>query len=465
MKKIWDESKEKKQLVYNYNSEYLDVIIKKYLPKIIKQKDTGMLFMYDEAKKCYVEIMDDGIKNDYTRMIQENMFNDDNNLLSLKQIAEVKEYVKHTYNFPIKNFESCHLYNCVNGVLNMVTGELKPHSSDYLFNYCSDIEYNKDAKSNKLETFVKSVITEDEPMSLLGKIIAHIHFQGDKLQKGFLFYGTQAGRNGKGTLFKLINAIIGKQRTVTIRAELLEESSFSSYELKDKALFNVDDYKKDYLGSKLLGLLNSLISQAPDTVHQKNKPAINIQHSATPIIQCNKIPKVKADDDGGFYKRWVIVNFKNEFGDKMNEFLGTYLLNDADVMSSLLNLLIDGYRKLLFRKENNIIGNFFKADEISHIEEWQRENNSALQFIHDCCEINSMYSCSTRELYLMYRDEWNLGGSKLSETKFIKGVKDKYKLETIRKTIKSEKLSIITGIRCNINTTFNTYQNLGIVNK
>lgn len=145
-----------------------------------------------------------------------------------------------------------------------------------------------------------------------------------------------------------------------------------------------------------------------------------------------------------------VINFGNEFGnsDIMDEFLGYNLVNDDNVMSSMLNLLILGYNDLIYRKENNIRGNFFKPDESNDINSWKKSNNSVMQFVEECCEINNVSMVSSRGLYNYYKNEWNLGGNKMSEKKFISMVKESYELETKIKRKNGKQLRCILGLKC-----------------
>ncbi|RPI07203.1 MAG: hypothetical protein EHM64_00175, partial [Ignavibacteriae bacterium] len=325
----------------------------------------------------------------------------------------------------------------------------KPHSTNYFFTYINTYAYNPHADPTKCNDFINAVITEAEPVTLVQRILGHIHYQGKKLEKGLIFKGTKAGRNGKGTMVKLLRYTIGENRTVTHSLNRFNETSFSGYELKDRVLYIDDDYKADYISAKTVGFLNSLITGVEDVVHQKNMPAIRIKHSAIPLLQCNKMPKLKAEDDGGFYLRWVVVNFGNEFGnvDKMDEFLSDKLLEDEDVMSTMLNHLIEGYKQLIHRKENDIRGNFFKEDDGECMNTWKKENNSVLQFVDEVCELNNNYSVSSRELYKYYRDEWNLNGSKLSEAKFVTMLKDELNLTSKRKKVNGKLITTLYGIK------------------
>jgi len=442
LKKIWDASKEKKNLVYSLNLDYITKIIEKSFPTIIRHKSTGLLFKYDEKLKHYIEMIDNERVSDIETLIYKNFFNDDNKSLTCSQVRDLKKVIIRAYEgFKCVEFESSNLFNLKNGVYDFKLKQLYMHSKDYYFNYCSEITYNPDAKSDVLDKFLKAVITESDPIRIIKTMLGHIHYDGTKLQKGFIFEGTDKGRNGKGTLVKLITSTLGKNRTLTMTLDNFFDSNFYKYELKDKVLYVEDDYKKKYISEKEIGFLNKLIGGADEQVQQKNKPSITIPLKAIPIIQANKRPILKADDDGGFYKRWVFVNFKNEFGDNkiMDEFLGERLLNNVDVMSSMFNYLCEGYEMVIQRKVNNMKGSFFKDDEVSHIDNWRRGNNSAISFFEDCVIKDSDYMCSTRDLYNYYNEYWNHGGGKLPENKFIEILKKEYKLETKRPWLNNKK--------------------------
>jgi len=442
LKKIWDDSNQKKNLVYSLNLEYITKIIEKNFPTIIRHKSTGLLFKYDEKLKYYIEMIDNERISDIESLIYKNFYNDDNKLLTCNQVRDLKKVIIRSYEgFKCVDFESSNLFNLKNGVYDFKLKQLYQHSKDYYFNYCSDIIYNLSAKTDVLDKFLKAVITESDPIRIIKTMLGHIHYDGTKLQKGFIFEGTDKGRNGKGTLVKLITSTLGKNRTLTMTLDNFFDSNFYKYELKDKVLYVEDDYKKKYISEKEIGFLNKLIGGADEQVQQKNKPSITIPLKAVPIIQANKRPILKADDDGGFYKRWVFVNFKNEFGDNkiMDEFLGERLLNNVDVMSSMFNYLCEGYEMVIQRKVNNMKGSFFKDDEVSHIDNWRRGNNSAISFFEDCVIKDSDYMCSTRDLYNYYNEYWNHGGGKLPENKFIEILKKEYKLETKRPWLNNKK--------------------------
>ena len=455
---------------FNLEPDKIEITIRKHFPKIVKD-DKGIFYYFNKEKKHFIEMKDNSIKSDFEELIykywrHKKPIKDNEGtiidyiveLLKSNQVKDLKKAITRYIKFDILKSAPCYLINCRNGVIDIRKDKNNKLLDDnirqeYFFDYCLDIDYNPNADTKKLFNFVNQVITENDPISLLAKILGHIHYQESKLQKMFLFKGTKKGRNGKGTLVKLIIKTIGSHRTLVKTIGDFERSSFATYALKDKVLYIEDDYKEDFINSKTLGLLNKMITGINEDVHQKNCPAIDMTHKAVPILQCNKMPKLKADDDGGFYLRWVIINFSNEFGDSniMDEFLGSDLVNDDNVMSSMLNLLIEGYNEILYRKENKIKGEFFKSNEINDINDWKKTNNSVMQFVDDCCEIDNNSMVSSRGLYNYYRNDWNLGGSKMSENKFISILKESYDLISKRKRIDNKRLMCLIGIKFNEN--------------
>lgn len=470
LKAIWNNSKDKKQLTYSLNLDYINGIIKKKFPHIIREKDTGLLFVYRPDLKHYVEMVDNEIKSDLETLIYDNFFNDDNSCLTRKQVSDLKHFIVRSYSFPVKNMELSRFFNMQNGIYDFKTRELYSTSHEFFFNYCSPIYFDKEADSMDLKEFIQSVITEDESenvFEIVQNILGFIHYDGIKLQKGIIFEGTKKGRNGKGTLAKLIAETIGVKRSLTMSLSSIEGNTFATYQLKGKKLYIEDDYKKDYILPKEVEFLNKLISNASEIVHQKNKPAVQIKYEAVPIIQVNRRLKLKADDDGGFYQRFVVINFKNEYGDikKRNEFLYAQLIEDKKVMSTMFNWLVMGYERLMYRKENMIMGAFFKKNETKEIEEWIISNNPVIQFFNDNCEKNDMYKCSSRDLYNYYLNNWNKGSNKFAEKKFILMLCEEFNLEKKRIIYKGEKITVIIGIKCDIaHDEKYAYQKLNIPN-
>lgn len=121
--------------------------------------------------------------------------------------------------------------------------------------------------------------------------------------------------------------------------------------------------------------------------------------------------------------------------------------------SEELNELESKYIKQLTTDNYNIIG--LKNIERKHLKSNKTKfiksikiNNPISEFIDSCCKIDNNSMISSRGLYNYYKNEWNLGGNKMSEKKFISMVKESYELETKIKRKNGKQLRCIIGIKC-----------------
>ena len=100
--------------------------------------------------------------------------------------------------------------NVANGVLNLRTGELEPHSPDQRFTYCLSVAYDPDAAASVWTEFLPQVMVDDpEVLPFLQMAVGYSltgHMTEEKL---FYLYGPE-GRNGKGTFAEPLLTLLGK---------------------------------------------------------------------------------------------------------------------------------------------------------------------------------------------------------------------------------------------------------------
>jgi P4 family phage/plasmid primase-like protien len=108
-----------------------------------------------------------------------------------------------------------HLLNCNNGVLNLKTLELVPHSPDFLFNYKLATNWNPEVDSLAWVDFVGSCVGEDpadfsETITALEllQIAAGYSLTGDTTAET-MFYVFGPPRSGKGTFMTALQSLMG----------------------------------------------------------------------------------------------------------------------------------------------------------------------------------------------------------------------------------------------------------------
>lgn len=106
--------------------------------------------------------------------------------------------------------KSLDLINCQNGVLDLRTGELTPHSPDQRFTYCIPVEYNPNADSTEWTQWLSK--TAGGEKEVVGYIQAAVGYSlTGHTNEECLFYIHGPTRGGKGVFIETILAMLGRQ--------------------------------------------------------------------------------------------------------------------------------------------------------------------------------------------------------------------------------------------------------------
>lgn len=147
-----------------------------------------------------------------------------------------------------------------------------------------------------------------EYVQTLYEIIAYCCLTDYPIHLIFCMVG--CGRNGKTQFQRLIQKFLGKNNISSTELDLLLDNRFESTKLYKKLVCvlgetNFGVMKKTSLLKKLSG--GDLIGY-----EFKNKNPFDDVNYAKIIINSNALPS-SLDTSDGFYRRWLIINFPNEF--------------------------------------------------------------------------------------------------------------------------------------------------------
>ncbi|MFZ1177387.1 MAG: phage/plasmid primase, P4 family [Mycobacterium sp.] len=129
--------------------------------------------------------------------------------------------------------------NTLNAMVDWRTGALLPHSPDYLSTVQLPVEYDEKAECPAFETFLTQVLppdcytpTEDSPQGFIWELIGYTMYSGNPLHIAILLRGI--GRNGKGTLIRVLKALLGGNNTSAVGLHDLTENRFRTATLYGK---------------------------------------------------------------------------------------------------------------------------------------------------------------------------------------------------------------------------------------
>jgi len=237
------------------------------------------------------------------------------------------------------------LINCNNGLLDLASGELHPHSSDQLAMKIADAAYDKNATCPQWLAFLNEVFSGDaELVSYMQRALGYSLTGETDEHCLFIAYGL--GANGKTTLFETVHDILGDYAHMT---------EFSTFLNTDKS----DARKQEAIG-RLRGVRMAVASETESTKSWKEAivkkltggdtltgaklygNSYEFSPTHTLWFQANHLPGVK-DASHGFWRRVRVVPFNAKFdGAKVDPGLRKKLLIERD---GIFAWLVEGARQ------------------------------------------------------------------------------------------------------------------------
>jgi len=296
-----------------------------------------------DNKTIYIYIPESGIYQDGGEAIIEEetqgIFGEDTTNYNVREVVGI---IKRSTGIDRDQFDSSkNLTNVKNGILNLKTRELTPHSSWHLFLNQVPVNYNPEAQCPAITKFFSEVVSETH-QKLLRQIIGYLLVNHYHYRHQFIFVGS--GHNGKTTLLQLLEAFIDKRNIVALTMQELCGNTFTSAQLYGKKANLCDELGKANI--KEYEKLKQVTGGSTITAQRKHQHPFEFNNIAKMIFACNEIPNaVNADD--AYFDRCVIIPFENVFidGDNADEYLLDKLTTDNE-LSGLLNIALDGLQTI-----------------------------------------------------------------------------------------------------------------------
>ena len=167
--------------------------------EIVRLSTDTITSIYVEATKAE----NAELKNAITKHAQDS--ESDSSIRSMVRLArsEVGVPINH------EEFDKDHwLFNCVNGTINLKTGELQPHKRDDYLTKISDSEYDADAKCPTWDWFLDYIMAHDKEMIRFLQLAIGYSLTAIVEENCFFFmYGS--GANGKTTTINILELLLG----------------------------------------------------------------------------------------------------------------------------------------------------------------------------------------------------------------------------------------------------------------
>lgn len=315
--------------------------------------------------------------------------------------------IQSLHNLPIENYEldtQEHLFNTDSGVVNLLTGEVKPHDKTLYLSKNANCKVSFDEPKVFLK-FMKDIFwrnDENETQELIDFVQLAL---GDSLfgrankDKLYILYGN--GSNGKSTFINVITRIFGDYGT-TMNSDLLisknnssQSTEFSLSALTGKRYVSTSETAE---GKKMDTVaMKQMLSGEQIAVQKKFGAPYNMTPIFSPWMSTNNKPVIR-DTDYGTWRRIYLIPFINKFDDSKKDVnMPKKLMAE---MPQILGWMIQGAVKVSSAD--------FQIDKPKCLEEalveYKTEFDTIQVFLTDMCIVFPGKTISTQTLFEKYKN-------------------------------------------------------------
>ena len=300
--------------------------------------------------------------------------------------------------------------NCLNGIVDLETGQLNKRTSDDLHTKVISTNFNPKAKCPNFDKFIKEVFGGDgDLISWIQRAFGYSLTGSVQEQVLFICYGT--GANGKSTLLETISKILSDYST---------NADFEMFLSNQKSDVRVMEAVGELKGIRLAlasevdaskRFNESLVKRLTggDTLRgtKLHMGAFQFEPQHKLWFLCNHIPFAR-DGSHGFWRRIKVIPFAQQFqGSSLDSSLPDKLWAEREgILAWMIRGAVAWSKELQKTNATTGLGSCKAIDQ--SIEEYRYDNDLSARFIEECLvRDNDSGSVGARELYIAYQRWWS----------------------------------------------------------
>lgn len=293
-----------------------------------------------------------------------------------------------------------YLFNVQNGILDLKSGTLLPHSSKYLLTKISSVGYEKDAECPTWEKFLASIFKDEkgnadyELIRYVQKLIGYSMTGDISDQSIYFLYGS--GKNGKSTFINVIHDILG---------EYARQSNKDTFIANDNKNGANNDVAR-LVGSRFVSAIESAENEKLDeslvkqltggekvTARFLHKEFFEFTPEFKVFFTTNHRPIIRGTDEG-IWRRVKLIPFTVQIAEAdRDRDLPVKLRQEV---SGILNWMLEGC--LLWQKEGLTPPQ--SVEDASN--DYKREMDILHPFLNECCIVEKSSYIELKKLYDSY---------------------------------------------------------------
>lgn len=347
-----------------------------------------------------LHIYKDGIYTNGYKEIESDMIQYIPNLKKMQR-REVLDYMELIVESKEQSDANLIAFN--NGIYDLVTGELKPFSTDIVITNKIPWDYNPDAYFELADKTLNKLACDDAAIrALLEECIGYCFYRRNELGKAFILTGDK--NNGKSTFLDIVKTILGDKNISALDLKELGDR-FNTSMMFGKMANIGDDIGDDFLQGSQVSIFKKIVTGNRIKAERKGQDPFEFNPFIKLLFSANDIPRMK-DKTGAVLRRLVIIPFNARFSKYLPDGVTIdpdfdpfikYKLIQKESIEYLIKLGVEGLKRVITNNE------FTKSEKVQgQLDEYEEENNPIIAFIADC-GVDMIENEPTNEIYKRYQ--------------------------------------------------------------
>lgn len=320
-----------------------------------------------------------------------------------------------------------HVLSCANGLVDLETGNIYPHTSAYVNLNSVDYDFDPDAgEPTEWLRFLDSIWDDDdECIAALQRIFGYLLTPDTSMQRMFQLMGPP--RSGKGTIGDVMAEVVGRANVCSPSLQSIA-GDFALQPAVGKLLMLLSEARLDGRGTNRAAITDVILRVVGEdhfTVNRKFKEAWQGVLPTRIVIQTNE-PLELADDTGALLRRLIVLPMTRSFYGKEDLNLRAKLRAER---GAILKWAMEGWR--LLREEGGMIRQPKSGEDI--IAATRAAASPLTLFLDECCEIGPDFDCEKDWLYGAYKEWCAQNGSRpLSKGRLTQKLQTNYPVKATK---------------------------------
>ncbi|MCX4257862.1 MAG: phage/plasmid primase, P4 family [Oscillospiraceae bacterium] len=317
-----------------------------------------------------------------------------------------------------------------NGILDITSGEMQPHTPEIVITNKIPWDYNPAASSMLVENTLNKISCDDMAIrALIEEMIGYCFYRSNAYKKSFLLVGD--GDNGKSTLLYAIKSILGEENISALDLKELGDR-FKTAEMFGKLANIGDDISDEFIANATI--FKKVVSGDRVSAERKGRDPFEFNPYVKVLLSANDIPQIK-DKTGATVNRLLILPFNAVFtrdDPDFNPEIRQDILQ-TNCMECFIRLGVEGLKRVINNK------GFTKSEATEQaVQEYSMINNPIKGFFAEQ-EEDYIFRATVDEIYLAYQEYCRGLGVKPEQIEskigFGKSVTKIFKVESYQKKI------------------------------